>query len=25
VYDLKPFYVRKADAEIAWEHRRRAD
>jgi tRNA threonylcarbamoyladenosine biosynthesis protein TsaB len=24
LYDLKPFYVRKSDAEIAWDHRRRA-
>ncbi len=23
VYDLKPFYVRKSDAEIAWDRRRR--
>jgi tRNA threonylcarbamoyladenosine biosynthesis protein TsaB len=25
LYDLKPHYVRKADAEIAWDQRRRAD
>lgn len=24
VYDLKPYYVRKSDAQIAWDHRRRA-
>ena len=24
VYDLKPFYVRRSDAEIAWDRRRRA-
>ena len=23
VYDLQPFYVRKSDAEIAWDQRRR--
>jgi tRNA threonylcarbamoyladenosine biosynthesis protein TsaB len=23
-YDLQPYYVRKSDAEIAWDHRRRA-
>ncbi len=24
LYDLRPFYVRKSDAEIAWDNRRRA-
>jgi tRNA A37 threonylcarbamoyladenosine modification protein TsaB len=24
VYDLRPYYVRRADAEIAWDRRRRA-
>ena len=23
-YELKPYYVRKSDAQIAWDHRRRA-
>ena len=23
LYDLKPYYVRKSDAQIAWDHRRR--
>jgi tRNA A37 threonylcarbamoyladenosine modification protein TsaB len=24
LHDLKPYYVRKSDAQIAWDHRRRA-
>jgi tRNA threonylcarbamoyladenosine biosynthesis protein TsaB len=24
LYDLRPYYVRKSDAEIAWDQRRRA-
>jgi tRNA A37 threonylcarbamoyladenosine modification protein TsaB len=24
LYDLKPYYVRKSDAQIAWDRRRRA-
>src|SRR5439155_503298 len=24
VFDVQPYYVRKSDAEIAWDHRRRA-